>query len=772
MPNTKFVKSISGETMRAIRTDRVISFLTGLILVVAVLCSFCHVAQGAVLPYPKFRAFTATNAPLAGGKLYTYKAGTSTTKAVYTDSTLATPAANPVVLNAEGEASIYLKGSYKLVLKDSAGATIWTLDNVYGIGATGASQISAHDAGGLNAAITMVGATKCEIIMDFDDTLTATATQPSTLSIYWPQGGSLTFGSYDLNANGPNIIDGPYQVFYQTAALGKIKFKAGVYRSIWPENWGCTGDGTTNDTAGWYQWMRSANASGWIDAIVSGTYSLIFTDATYPRASNWWDTLSSMRLRGVHGAKIKIADGAQCAKVTGGTDYDEGSVFKIKLSQHVEITDIEVDGNNANVVLPATQANTTSSCHGFQIDSCDDVKLARVHVHNMGEDGIITQGYFGGIPTSIMLEDFTSDYNGRQGMSIAKVNGLHAKRVKLNNTQNLAKGGPWAGLDIEPNDNTQVWVSNIDFDDFEMVDNYGAHSFYVSNGTSVSVDDKNINFSNGKIASQYTGAFNNYGNKGIHFRHVTFGGEVMMGTGGEVYDLCTFNYNASYGGTSVFATYTTSASAKAIFRDCTWNVADTKKLTSHSAATDPSQIIYYNPTFVIDGAGLADQTGIGWPSGCTIIGGTINHTGAAPATGYLFQLHPAQGIDVQNFRSLSPYIRLGPAWATSVLDGFRAHYQEITVPDEGTNAKATYTVRENPDTLIVTCQDTQGCTMTMDDSNAMEGQQMRIINISAKGLTFADVSNVLTLQTSPTTITQWKTLDLTYTGGIWLENLR
>lgn len=85
-----------------------------------------------ILTNPLFRAFDASGNPLAGGKLYTYKAGTSTPKATYTDSTLTTPHTNPVILDAEGSAVIWLDGSYKLDLYSSTDVqqNDYPIDNV------------------------------------------------------------------------------------------------------------------------------------------------------------------------------------------------------------------------------------------------------------------------------------------------------------------------------------------------------------------------------------------------------------------------------------------------------------------------------------------------------------------------------------------------------------------------------------------------------------------------------------------------------------------
>jgi len=79
--------------------------------------------------YPKFQAFDSNGDPLASGKVYTYDPGTTDAKTTYSDYNLATANANPVVLDSRGEADIYCSGSVKLVVKNSAGTTIFTVDN-------------------------------------------------------------------------------------------------------------------------------------------------------------------------------------------------------------------------------------------------------------------------------------------------------------------------------------------------------------------------------------------------------------------------------------------------------------------------------------------------------------------------------------------------------------------------------------------------------------------------------------------------------------------
>lgn len=86
--------------------------------------------------------FDDDGAPLAGGKLYAYEAGTSTPKDTYTTAAGTIANANPVVLDASGRATIFLSGSYKFTLTDSADVEIETTDNVTSFAASAGSGVS------------------------------------------------------------------------------------------------------------------------------------------------------------------------------------------------------------------------------------------------------------------------------------------------------------------------------------------------------------------------------------------------------------------------------------------------------------------------------------------------------------------------------------------------------------------------------------------------------------------------------------------------------
>lgn len=68
---------------------------------------------------PRVQLFDDDGDPLAGGKIYTYEADTTTPKATYTDSTENTANPNPVVLDSAGRATIFVTGTTYCVPTDS-----------------------------------------------------------------------------------------------------------------------------------------------------------------------------------------------------------------------------------------------------------------------------------------------------------------------------------------------------------------------------------------------------------------------------------------------------------------------------------------------------------------------------------------------------------------------------------------------------------------------------------------------------------------------------
>src|SRR5205814_10542709 len=103
-------------------------------------------------PVPRQRVFSDLGATLPGALLYWYATGTTTPATTYSDSTLTTANANPMVANAGGLfGPIYLSWGvqYDAVLKSATGVTIWSQAHVGNSGvAQGTYDITAYGAVG------------------------------------------------------------------------------------------------------------------------------------------------------------------------------------------------------------------------------------------------------------------------------------------------------------------------------------------------------------------------------------------------------------------------------------------------------------------------------------------------------------------------------------------------------------------------------------------------------------------------------------------------
>jgi hypothetical protein len=104
---------------------------------------------------PKWAFPDDNGGPASGWLLYTYEPGTSTNKTAYQDSAGTTPHTNPIVLDARGEAEIWLDGAYKFALKTDAGVEKWSSDNIGGSGnGVQTDFLSKSVAGGTDVALT------------------------------------------------------------------------------------------------------------------------------------------------------------------------------------------------------------------------------------------------------------------------------------------------------------------------------------------------------------------------------------------------------------------------------------------------------------------------------------------------------------------------------------------------------------------------------------------------------------------------------------------
>lgn len=152
---------------------------------------------------PRDQFLDPTPSPYAGGLLYFYETGSVTPADTFSDSDLSTANTNPVVLNSAGRLpnSVFMDPNvtYKVVLKDSDGVTIWTEDPVSDPAAnvTAAFQVYAGDPNGnLAGSAGTPGGSGSSVAWDITNNLLYVCTTTGNASTaVWTQIGATLAGA-------------------------------------------------------------------------------------------------------------------------------------------------------------------------------------------------------------------------------------------------------------------------------------------------------------------------------------------------------------------------------------------------------------------------------------------------------------------------------------------------------------------------------------------------------------------------------------------------
>jgi hypothetical protein len=191
-------------------------------LLILAFCCLC----GAQINYPMMpmprQQFTNNGAPLSGGFLYTWAAGTSTPLATYHIDTLGSLTANtnPVILDVNGSAEVrLLPQAYKMQLTDSNNVQIWQIDQIQDFG-----QLALASSVLLNPAFanlqTIAGPLAFTTLSLNSGTPLTTTNQSGTGSLCLVTNCALVTPSL----NGVNIANSPgtYQNFANSVSPGTI----------------------------------------------------------------------------------------------------------------------------------------------------------------------------------------------------------------------------------------------------------------------------------------------------------------------------------------------------------------------------------------------------------------------------------------------------------------------------------------------------------------------------------------------------------------------
>lgn len=140
-----------------------------------------------ISPSPFLQFVNANGAPLSGGKLFTYSAGSTSKQTTFTDASGATPNTNPIILDTYGTCSIWLPSgsAFKYVLSpptdtDPPTNPIKTIDNITGTAGSGA--VSSGQT--ITVAGTVISSSAAIVYIDITATGPATVPMPPIPSLY------------------------------------------------------------------------------------------------------------------------------------------------------------------------------------------------------------------------------------------------------------------------------------------------------------------------------------------------------------------------------------------------------------------------------------------------------------------------------------------------------------------------------------------------------------------------------------------------------------
>lgn len=92
----------------------------------------------------------------------------------------------------------------------------------------------------------------------------------------------------------------------------------------------------------------------------------------------------------------------------------------------------------------------------------------------------------------------------------------------------------------------------------------------------------------------------------------------------------------------------------------------------------------------------------------------------------------------------------------------------VTIADSGDGNPATATLNPATNVVLLTCSDTDGCTVTMGETGAVSGTLVTIVNMSANAAAFADTAGI-SETTGAVSLGQYDSLQLVYATDRWVE---
>jgi len=311
-------------------------------------------------PWLKPRFFiTGTNRPLAGGLMYTYKAGTTDPATTYSDDA-GTPNTNPIQLDSDGQCDLFLDDSvsYRIILKNSAGVTQFDKDRIASLGSTQVQSFNSIAALRLRSGTTIANAAK-------------------TLGYYAAGDGGGNSFYWDSTST---ATDNAGTVIKPTAVSGAGRWLAVNTTTFTAEQFGAYGDGVQDDTAAINKAIAVLSASGGGVLNFDGIYRLT-ENATGTTQTRF--TISSDNVTLVFLSKAKFLVKSDSATtvifaLAGISYFKLVGTLRVESDASTPYTTTGAYGAKALVILNKTG------------ETCENIEIDAVHI-TRGTGGVFIQ---------------------------------------------------------------------------------------------------------------------------------------------------------------------------------------------------------------------------------------------------------------------------------------------------------------------------------------------------------------------------------------------
>jgi hypothetical protein len=348
---------------------------------------------------------------LTGGKIFTYAAGTTTNQATYTTNLGNVPRTNPIILDASGRVpsggEIWLTDGllYKFVLTDSNDVLIATYDNIAGINSnfvafTNQQEIQTATAGQTVFTLATMnyapGTNSLSVFVDgvnqygpgalyaYFETNSTTVTFTNGLHV----GAEVKFTTSQLNSSVSST--NAFQVSYVPPFTGSTATNVGdkLTQTVSFKDFGAVGDGVTDDSVAWANFLAYLDSSGSQGFIPAGTYYIPTAPGIVPNPSTSTtpelDNYGNIVITGAGASVTTLL--AKTEIIAPGTTATSRPILKIVNPTSFSLSDVTLDGGFSTVpTLNTTGYADKDAAALLEVRDCDKVIL----------NNVIAKGFFG-----------------------------------------------------------------------------------------------------------------------------------------------------------------------------------------------------------------------------------------------------------------------------------------------------------------------------------------------------------------------------------------